>query len=249
MTTVRAWLTLARISNLPTVLSNALAGAVLGLLFQDASVAQLARLSSMWIAIAIPCIIYCAGMILNDAFDASIDAQERPTRPIPSKQISQRAAFVVGISLLLLALALAACTQHAIVGGATVALIAAVLIYDTLHTKSGNSVLLLALCRALASFIPMLACAGANSIDLFSSRMLALPLALAAWTLGLSLLARSEADATKRILKPHTIGLLIGCLALIDAIALILCGETLLALVCAGLFVLARLLARTIAAS
>jgi 4-hydroxybenzoate polyprenyltransferase len=40
-------------------------------------------------------------MILNDVFDAAWDAQHRPTRPIPSGQVSADTAYVVGFSLLL----------------------------------------------------------------------------------------------------------------------------------------------------
>ena len=52
----------------------------------------------MWIAIAIPCIIYCAGMILNDAFDARIDAHERAQRPIPRGHVRRAHAFVAGFA-------------------------------------------------------------------------------------------------------------------------------------------------------
>ncbi|BBO87578.1 UbiA family prenyltransferase [Desulfosarcina ovata] len=43
---------------------------------------------------------YAAGMALNDAFDATIDARERPGRPIPSGRIERRTAFSIGFGLL-----------------------------------------------------------------------------------------------------------------------------------------------------
>ncbi len=44
--------------------------------------------------------LYLGGMVLNDVFDARLDAQERPERPIPSGRIPVRRAAAVGILLL-----------------------------------------------------------------------------------------------------------------------------------------------------
>src|SRR5438445_818109 len=47
---------------------------------------------------------YAGGMALNDACDATLDARERPERPIPSGRITRAGAFTVaGILLALLA--------------------------------------------------------------------------------------------------------------------------------------------------
>ena len=40
--------------------------------------------------------LYAAGMVLNDAFDAELDARERPERPIPSGRISRSRHGVLG---------------------------------------------------------------------------------------------------------------------------------------------------------
>ena len=34
-------------------------------------------------------LLYMAGMVLNDVFDADVDARERPWRPIPSGRVSR----------------------------------------------------------------------------------------------------------------------------------------------------------------
>jgi hypothetical protein len=144
--------------------------------------------------LAIPMLAYVGGMILNDAFDAEIDSRERPARPIPSGRVGRRAAFAVGFALLAASIALALVAGE----GATVVLVAtallalAVVVYNRLHTKSVASTLLLALCRALASLIPMLAFANGELDTLVTRGAITLPIALAAWTLGLSLLARNE---------------------------------------------------------
>lgn len=65
-----------------------------------------------------------------------------------------------------------------------------------MHSLGAASVVLLALCRALASLIPMAVFAReANAI--LTSGVLAHPAALAVWTLLLSVLARREADAPR----------------------------------------------------
>ena len=44
--------------------------------------------------------LYAGGVTLNDFFDADLDAQERPERPIPSGKVPRKAALVMGIALL-----------------------------------------------------------------------------------------------------------------------------------------------------
>ena len=215
----RAWLELARISNLPTVLSNAIAGATIGscaYAIEHASrrgivhwfggfeshpgpdgpvdpVATPLGAVRFLGPLAIPMAAYVGGMILNDAFDAEIDARERPTRPIPSGRVGRRAAFAAGFTLLGVSIALAfAASAGAAVVIATALLAVAIVVYDRFHTKSIASTLLLALCRALAALIPMLAFAEGEFVTLVTRGAIALPIALAAWTLGLSLLAREE---------------------------------------------------------
>lgn len=95
---LRTLLLLGRTSNLPTVWSNVLAGAVLsGASFGSGSLAAL---------IAVGSAFYEGGMFLNDAFDAEIDARERPARPIPSGQVTRGAVFALGFGLLGAGLAL-----------------------------------------------------------------------------------------------------------------------------------------------
>ena len=75
-------LRLGRISNLPTVWSNTLVGAVL-----VGGGSPDGRLFALLIAMSL---FYVAGMYLNDAFDWPIDAQERPERPIPAGEVGLR---------------------------------------------------------------------------------------------------------------------------------------------------------------
>ena len=81
----RVALKLGRISNLPTVWTNTLAGVVLaGGATGDARVP--------WLMLALS-LCYVAGMFLNDAFDREFDARHRPERPIPSGEVTASDRF------------------------------------------------------------------------------------------------------------------------------------------------------------
>lgn len=94
--------------------------------------------------------LYAGGMALNDYADRSIDARERPERPIPSGRISARAALTAAAGLTLAGLALSAVGggRRALVVG--VPLAASIWTYDLLaknHAVSGA--LTMGSCRAL----------------------------------------------------------------------------------------------------
>src|SRR4029434_3657129 len=78
MPKLRTLLILGRVSNLPTVWSNCLAGWWL-------SGAGTAKDFAL-LCLGATC-LYLGGMYLNDAFDAQFDQQHRPERPIPSGAI------------------------------------------------------------------------------------------------------------------------------------------------------------------
>lgn len=212
MTTLRAWLEIMRIANLPTVASNALAGAAIG-----GAIGEVCPTGACWThapatalaALAVPPLAYTAGMVLNDAFDASIDARERPMRPIPSGRIARGTAFLAGFALLGGAVAAALVTGSPAVLVLTALLAAAVLLYDAVHARSAASVVLLALCRALAALVPLVALALPAESDAAAMRALAadpriwvLPAALAAWTLLLSIVARGEVARMRALPSP-----------------------------------------------
>lgn len=49
--------------------------------------------------------LYGGGVVLNDYFDAEIDQQERPERPIPSGQVTKNKALTLGVVLFLIGIA------------------------------------------------------------------------------------------------------------------------------------------------
>ena len=85
-------MTLGRVSNLPTVWTNMMAAiALVGASITDSRTLPI---------LAALTLFYIGGMFLNDAFDAEIDAKERPERPIPSGQVSKDTVFGWGFGLL-----------------------------------------------------------------------------------------------------------------------------------------------------
>jgi hypothetical protein len=90
---LRALLILGRVSNLPTVWSNCLAGWWLGGDHRSDALPWLFSGASL---------LYTGGMFLNDACDAVFDREHRPERPIPSGHITRRAVWWWGLAMLLL---------------------------------------------------------------------------------------------------------------------------------------------------
>jgi len=135
---VHTALKLGRTSNLPTVWSNVVAGAVLA--GGHVSVAPLVLASLAASA------LYVGGMFLNDAFDAEIDAEERPERPIPAGEVSRAEVWRWGYGLLALGVAVAFFARSS-AGLAALATTAAILLYDARHKTSSLSPLVMGACR------------------------------------------------------------------------------------------------------
>lgn len=88
---LRPYLELMRPPNLTTAAADVLAG------FAAGGFANPRALP--WLLASTIC-LYGGGVVLNDVFDAGLDARERPERPIPSGRATVRAATRLGIALL-----------------------------------------------------------------------------------------------------------------------------------------------------
>lgn len=135
----RIALTLGRVSNLPTVWTNALAGVLLVGARPGPELALVVLAFSLF---------YTGGMFLNDAFDSPWDARERPERPIPSGAAGAREVFLWGFGLLAAGvLVLALFGRDAAMAG--MALAGAITFYDWNHKANPLSPVVMGLCRAL----------------------------------------------------------------------------------------------------
>ncbi|MEH6647771.1 UbiA family prenyltransferase [Sulfitobacter sp.] len=174
---LQTFLKLGRVSNLPTVWTNAVAGAVLA--------GQPSFGAILIIGIALT-LFYTGGMWLNDAFDAEIDAQERKNRPIPMGEIAVTTVFAVGYGMLMLGVVLAF-TFGAMAGLAGVALAIAVILYDWLHKRTVLSPIIMGATRFFCYVLAAFAVAKVTGSVIFGA------LGLLAYIVGLTYAAKQEA--------------------------------------------------------
>lgn len=184
---LRTLLVLGRVSNVPTVWSNCFAGWLL------AGGGDWSRF--LLLTFAATC-LYVGGMYLNDAFDASFDQQHRPERPIPSGAIRVETVWACGFGWLGFGLAcLFGFGQTTII--CALLLVVAILVYDAIHKIFALSPVLMAACRF--SLVLLAASAGRDGITGLS---IWTALALAAYIIGLSYLARKESTLAAVSLWP-----------------------------------------------
>jgi 4-hydroxybenzoate polyprenyltransferase len=171
-------LKLGRVSNLPTVWTNVLAGAVL-----SGGDWRNWRLGLMLAAMSL---FYVGGMYLNDYFDRTIDARERPERPIPSGQISAGAVAAIGFCLIGAgAVATAAMGPAAAAMAALLAI--SIVAYDLHHKANPFAPVVMGACRALVYGATATALSGGVTILVAVAAV-----AIAAFVAGLTYAARQE---------------------------------------------------------
>ena len=174
---LRTLLVLGRVSNLPTVWSNCLAGWWLG------GGGNFWKLPFLFLGVSA---LYTGGMFLNDAFDAEFDRQRRPERPVPTGKISLQLVWRGGFGLLAAGiLLLLFCGKIAAVAAIILALF--ILLYDAAHKLITASPWLMGACRFWVYVIA--GAAGANGLTgwpIFCGAALAL------YVVGLSYVARRE---------------------------------------------------------
>jgi hypothetical protein len=176
--TAGAWLQLARVSNTPTVVSNAVAGAVL------ASTA--AEAGAVAVVAAAMALFYTAGMILNDVLDYEVDRHERPERPLPSGQVSRGAALAAVVGLLVAGEALLVVEGwRPAVGG--LGLVALIVLYDTWHKANPLSPVLMGACRFMVYVVAALAVAGEVALEVWTAAAV-----LLIYIVGLTQVAKAE---------------------------------------------------------
>lgn len=106
MRTIRAYLELARPANVITAWADVLAGiAAAGVLAIDGE--WMAAFPETLLLIIATSGLYAGGVVMNDVFDADLDATERPERAIPSGRASRSGATIFGLLLLIIGIAAA----------------------------------------------------------------------------------------------------------------------------------------------
>lgn len=172
-------LRLGRVSNLPTVWANALAGAVLAT----------GGAPGIWPVIMSGLALtffYEGGMWLNDAFDAEIDAAERADRPIPNGEVTRKTVFIGGWALMAVGVLISALISPTC-GLVGLALTAAIVLYDWLHKRTVLSPVIMGATRFLSYCLAAFAAATLTNEALFGA------LGLFAYIIGLTYAAKQEA--------------------------------------------------------
>lgn len=177
MPLLRNFLLLGRVSNLPTVWSNCLAGWWLG------GGGNFDQLPFLFSGVTL---IYLGGMFLNDAFDEDFDRQHRRERPIPSGAATAKSVWRWGLVLLGVG---AACLYWlgTVAGWLGFALVVCVLVYDAIHKLITFSPVLMGICRFFVYVI-----AAAVGVSGVTGWAIWCGLALGAYVTGLSFVARRE---------------------------------------------------------
>jgi UbiA prenyltransferase family len=147
-------LRLGRISNVPTIWTNVLAGSVLA-----GGAVHSERIGLIAIAMTA---FYVGGMYLNDFFDRAIDARDRPGRPIDAGEIGANSVMLIGFGLLAAGIVLMiAFGSGAIICGLLLA--GVIVLYDVWHKGNRLSPVVMGLCRALVYIGTGVAMAGGIS--------------------------------------------------------------------------------------
>jgi len=184
---VMTHLRLARISNLPTIATNVLAGAALAELWRDGATGMhVSEFGPVLLLILAMALFYTAGMYLNDYCDYEIDCRERPERPLPAGLLSRATVLVCVCGYFAAGLvALALVRLPALIPG--ILLIGVIVLYDYRHKNNPLGHWVMALARSLVYVTTFVALAGVHMW----------PLVIAAiWMLlyvaGLTYIARNE---------------------------------------------------------
>ncbi len=175
---LHGYLSLARISNSPTVASNVLAGAALAGVTEPNGTVLLLVVAMI--------LFYTAGMYLNDIFDYEIDSREHPERPLPSGLISLSAASFITIGLFL-----AAAVLLWIVGLAPflagLLLIGLIVLYDYWHKANPLSPLIMGGNRMMVYIVAFLAFSTSLTMEVLIAGTL-----LLLYIVSLTYIAKSE---------------------------------------------------------
>jgi 4-hydroxybenzoate polyprenyltransferase len=220
--TLRTALKLGRVSNLPTVWTNVLAGVALAVLEPPWKV-----ILPVGVAVSL---LYVAGMYLNDAFDHRWDAQHRPERPIPAGEVSARLVFQAGFGMMVTALIILAVATNARTLVAGLVLAGLILLYDVSHKGNRFAPAVMGLCR-----VAVYGVAASATGRTFAPPVVVGAFFLFGYLFMLSTIARQETTDPK---LPRLVGRLIAGIALVDGLQLLVIGQPWAALGCVGAFVL-----------
>jgi 4-hydroxybenzoate polyprenyltransferase len=139
------------------------------------------------------CGLYLAGMVLNDVFDRDIDAQERPTRPIPSGRVPLASAIRLAVALLLIGNVAALCAGITS-GFVAILLTGCILGYDGGLKNTLIGPVVMGSCRFLNILLGASAVGGLSEV--FAAPQLPVALGMGIYIVGVTIFSRQEAETS-----------------------------------------------------
>jgi 4-hydroxybenzoate polyprenyltransferase len=185
-----AWLQLLRLPNVFT----AAADVTMGYIVTQRDLEPYLHLALL---VAASCSLYLSGMVLNDVFDAEVDAREQPHRPIPSGRVSLYHAQRLGWGLWLIGIALAWLCSHLAndwrPGAVASALALVILAYNGALKNSRAAPLLMGECRFLNVLLGM-----SLFVWRWERRELLIAAGIGIYIIGVTVFSRTDAHVSKR---------------------------------------------------
>lgn len=186
----RTALKLGRVSNLPTVWTNVLAGTVLVKPEFDEV--------TMLLAVIAISLLYIAGMFLNDAFDLEWDRKHQPRRPLAAGEATATEVIRLSVVFIITALVLLALSGRPIpVLSSAVVLVTLIILYDWKHKQWSFSPWLMGGCRLLVYLTAAMSIGGE-----WNGQVLIAGLCLLGYVAGITYVARLEHLNTLHSLWP-----------------------------------------------
>jgi 4-hydroxybenzoate polyprenyltransferase len=197
-------------------------------------------------------------MVLNDVFDADVDAREQPSRPIPSGRVSWRAAAAVGWGMwttgVLIAWFISFLTNDWRPAAVATLLAMCVVLYDRILKRTPIAPLMMGACRALnvllgmslAPMNPMAAdglAASASSVTWASPAAWLIAAGGGIYIIGVTIFARTDARTSARAALTFGLIVLLSGMALLAVTPVLTENKPPLVVVRNGWFVLWALLA------
>lgn len=203
---------LARVSNLPTVISQ-----ILTITIITASSFHFLPLLGVILAVSL---LYTGGMFLNDGFDADWDEIRQPYRPIPEGEASRNGVIFAGILMLLGAPVLILLGGTAPEGDRAALLFSLLLLagmitwYDWHHKSNPAAPLIMGACRGLVYIVAAYAFVPSLGMIHWMSAV-----AVASYTAFLTFLARGD------LVQGRVVAWLIAGFCVVDMLLLLATGH------------------------
>lgn len=202
-----AYLQLVRAPNVFTAVADIL----MGFLFVQLGVQSPGVLATLVVG---SLLLYMAGMVLNDVFDADVDAQQRPGRPIPSGRIGRDWARMLGYEMLFVGAALGWLASYIMVdvraGLVATALAVCIWLYDGVLKQTPIGPVAMGSCRMLNVLLGM---SATREPWLASHWVIAGGIGL--YIAGVTWFARSEERQSSRGLLTFGLAVMVSGIALL----------------------------------